>query len=184
MDMHSVFAECQRLLTSGDARGCVNAIARAFDAGLSSDLLLLTRAVAHMRLKEYAEAIKDCNAALPRNVENERIYYYRGSACRMMKKYAEAIANFNEALAIKPDFGLVYLERALCYLESGQEKEAEHDFKLALSFSELALQQFADAMGMIRTHFDEMEALLYGEREIPRLDLPPKEVEQWLQSVH
>ncbi|MBF0284978.1 MAG: tetratricopeptide repeat protein [Magnetococcales bacterium] len=184
MNAPELFQESRRLLASGEVEGCIAMVSRAMEAGEVSSLSRLTRATAYMLAKRYEESLADCREVMRSDPDNPHLYYLRGAVCRRTDRLEEAIANLDQALDIRPEFGIARLERALCFLALGRHEEAERDLRATLRLAETALQAFGESLGMIRTHFNEVEAILEGDRAIPSLFMSPAEVDAMKSALH
>lgn len=75
-----------------------------------------------------------CGSILDRSKqEGALILYYKGEELIYEEKYDEALKLFNEALDVCPDVGKVHLMRGFVYQKKGRVKEAENEYKIALS---------------------------------------------------
>ncbi|MBF0626602.1 MAG: tetratricopeptide repeat protein [Magnetococcales bacterium] len=184
METQELFRQGQRLLAVGNPQGCLDKLYQDAPLGEFSLPHLLTRAVAHLQLAHYSEALADCQAILRIDPENRQLYFIRGAVLRRMNRLDEAIANLDQALDLDPNYGVACLERSYCYRAAGRLEEADRDLQTALRLTEAALQGFCDTMGILRTQMDATESLVIGERPIPQLFLPVEEIEKLQQTLH
>lgn len=69
------------------------------------------RAMARLKLKQYAEAEQDCSAALQLDGSYIKALHRRGTARRQLGKLLEAAADFEEALRLEPGNATVRADR-------------------------------------------------------------------------
>ncbi|MBF0192028.1 MAG: hypothetical protein HQL99_12940 [Magnetococcales bacterium] len=184
MDPYELFTETQQLLAAGNAQGCVDRISQVMESEAESIPPLLARAVAHLWLAHYPEALADCNQVMRLDPENRHLYFIRGAVLRRMDRLEAAIANLSQAIDIHPGYGMAYLERAYCYNALERPLEADRDLQTALKQIEASLQGYCDSMGIIRSQMDATEALMNGDREYPRLFLSAMELEAMQRTLH
>ncbi|MBF0416867.1 MAG: hypothetical protein HQL86_01275 [Magnetococcales bacterium] len=144
---------------------------------------LLLSAVGHLHAERYHAAFADCDAALRIDSENSRIYLLRGALFARMRRFADAIANLDAVIELQPNPGVAHMLRAYCHQACGHTEAADHDMRMALMQAEASMLGFCDSLGMIRTQFDASQALLDGDRNYPRLFLPPEEIERIRQAA-
>ncbi|MBF0311416.1 MAG: tetratricopeptide repeat protein [Magnetococcales bacterium] len=183
MSARELYREGQLLLTEGEAPGCITMVSGAIEIGGMEVPWLMTRAVAHLQLGQYAEAMADCDEMMRLDVENPQLYFLRGTLCRRMNRAEDAIANLTQAIQIDPNYAIAYLERAICFMQCQRTAEAEEDLRWVVMCNETALQGFGDEMGMMRTQQEAVEAMREGERDYPRLRMPEAEVEEMLRVL-
>lgn len=53
-----------------------------------------------MDLKEYEQALADCDLFIKATPENPWAYTQRGHACTLLKEYEQALADFDHALQL------------------------------------------------------------------------------------
>ena len=105
------------------------------------------------RLKgQYKEAVNEYNSAIELSKEiPEKSFYYtdffksRAFCYSKIKNYTQAILDYNFVLTRKPNDDKSFLNRGICYSNSGKKSNALIDFKKAL---ELGNQ---DAVPLIKT---------------------------------
>ena len=61
-----------------------------------------------VKLGQYAEAIKDFDAAIGLKLEYAEAYCWRGRVKNLLKQYSTAISDFDQALRLKSDYADVY----------------------------------------------------------------------------
>jgi protein O-mannosyl-transferase len=94
------------------------------------------RSIVYYNKSQFDLAIKDYTTYLEYDPYNANILYERGMLRRSTKNYPEAIADLTQAIAIKPDFGLAFLERARSHALSGNKQAAEADYRLAKQYGQ------------------------------------------------
>ncbi|KAB0395526.1 hypothetical protein E2I00_010899 [Balaenoptera physalus] len=63
------------------------------------------RALCHLVLKQYKEAVKDCTEALRLDAKNVKAFYRRAQAYKALKDYKSSFADINSLLQIEPRNG-------------------------------------------------------------------------------
>lgn len=63
------------------------------------------RALCHLVLKQYKEAVKDCTEALRLDGRNVKAFYRRAQAYKALKDYTSSFADINSLLQIEPRNG-------------------------------------------------------------------------------
>jgi tetratricopeptide (TPR) repeat protein len=92
------------------------------------------RSIVYFNTGQYDAAIGDYSKYLEYSPYDANILYERGMLRRAMKKPSEAIPDLTRAIAIKPDFGLAYLERARANAMLGNKSAAQGDYQRASQF--------------------------------------------------
>ena len=92
--------------------------------------LLTNRAFAHLKLENYASAVKDASAAVDINPNIAKGYYRRGAAYFSMGTFAKAVRDFKFAARLEPK-SLEIRKR----LKESEIQLRKHKFELAIAVS-------------------------------------------------
>jgi tetratricopeptide (TPR) repeat protein len=90
------------------------------------------RAAAHFMIKQYAEAVADCNTAIGLDPILSEAYEARGDARRELEQYPEAIADHTKAIELNPENYRAYSGRSNTRFHMGQYAEALADCTRAI----------------------------------------------------
>ncbi|MFO5492383.1 MAG: tetratricopeptide repeat protein, partial [Cuspidothrix sp.] len=82
------------------------------------------RAVANYFLRNFHEALKDCNESLQINFNNTKTLIARGIVYSALGAIEDAINNYNRALKINPNSYHAYFNRGVAYSMRGDENKA------------------------------------------------------------
>lgn len=160
MDPKEFIGEGQRLFLQGRLQESIDAFTRAIEAGEDTEMVYLSRGVAHYKLQHHEEAISDFTAVIRKNRQNYRAYFYRGTILMSQHAYKEAIKDFDRTIELKPDFGAAFFARGNAYFQLGDEEEGTRSINTAISCSEASMQWVCDHYGMFRTQFDRALAFM------------------------
>ena len=184
MDAKEVFQEAQLHLMQGRKKESIESFTKALDAGFSpAAMAYLARGVAHLQLKEHDPAMRDFTSCIDAKTSGFRAYYYRGTIHMIKEQFVKAIEDFSKAIEINPDHAASFFCRGTCYAHIEEDEKSSKDIRIAMANSDSATQGFMDSMGMMRTQFDKVMALMLSEREDPATELSEKEKEklrQWM----
>ena len=187
MDKNDLFRNGQRLFMEGKHRESIDYFTRSIDAGGNTDIAYLSRGVAFLKLQQTDEAINDFSRVMELNDNNFRAHFYRGMAHMAKDSFGDAIKDFDITIKLQPDNGTAYFARGTAYAQIGNMEEAERNIKTAVTYSESAMQGFADNHGMFRTQFERAMAFMTGERDAPQMYLNEKElglIKKWLEDTN
>jgi tetratricopeptide (TPR) repeat protein len=87
-----------------------------------------TRALAYHDMGREQQAIRDCEAALAIEPDNENALFVRGSAREGLADYARAIEDFSEVLRLDPNRPDALFSRGAAYYSAGDYEAAVDDF--------------------------------------------------------
>jgi tetratricopeptide (TPR) repeat protein len=87
-----------------------------------------TRALAYHDMGREQQAIRDCEAALAIEPDNENALFVRGSAREGLADYAGAIKDFSDVLRRDPDRADALFSRGAAYYSAGDYEAAVDDF--------------------------------------------------------
>ena len=96
--------------------------------------LLTNRAFAHLKLENYASAVKDASAAVDINPNIAKGYYRRGAAYFSMGTFAKAVRDFKFAARLEPK-SLEIRKR----LKESEIQLRKHKFELAIAVEDDAV---------------------------------------------
>lgn len=82
--------------------------------------------------KCYYRLIDLCNTALELNIEDSKIYYYKGLALDHLDNVDEALILYNKAIKLDPDYKYPYKDLGENYAVKGQYEKAKQDYEVAL----------------------------------------------------
>ncbi len=187
MNKDDLFQNGQRLFMEGKHRDSIDYFTRSIDAGGNTDIAYLSRGVAFLKLQQTDDAINDFSRAMELNDNNFRAYFYRGMAHLAKESFGDAIKDFDITIKLQPENGTAYFARGTAYAQIGNMEEAERNIKTAVTYSESAMQGFADNHGMFRTQFERAMAFMTGERDAPHMYLNEKElglIKKWLEDTN
>ncbi|MBQ3443184.1 MAG: tetratricopeptide repeat protein [Selenomonadaceae bacterium] len=85
------------------------------------------RATAYIGLKDYEQAIQDCNKGIELYPTYSEVYNNRGWAYLEMGNYEQAINDFSTAIKRKKNNHIAYTNRACAYLELKKYEQAIDD---------------------------------------------------------
>ena len=94
--------------------------------------------------KDYGKAIDAFNLALKETPAHAFIWERKGYAYFCAKDYYQAINDFTMAIILIPTNPLFRVQRALAYIESGNENAMKNDLINAARMGEINAQQFLD----------------------------------------
>ncbi|NEU84031.1 tetratricopeptide repeat protein [Nostoc sp. UIC 10630] len=95
----------------------------------------------HVSLKNYSEAINDCNEAVKINPNNDEAYFLRCSAHFHLKDYSEAIDDCNGAVKINPNNDKAYFVRGVSHIMNGNKPQGIEDLRKAISLGNEAAKE-------------------------------------------
>ncbi|QLE39557.1 tetratricopeptide repeat protein [Nostoc sp. C052] len=93
----------------------------------------VNRCSEHFQLKDYTEAVDDCNEAVKINSNNDEAYFLRGAAYFKLKDYTEAVNNCNKAVNINPNNDKAYFLRGASHSMNKNMYQGMEDFRKAAS---------------------------------------------------
>jgi tetratricopeptide (TPR) repeat protein len=105
------------------ADDATNALKRAHSA-----VAYYTRALAYHDMGREQQAIRDCEAALAIEPDNENALFVRGSAREGLADYAGAIKDFSDVLRRDPKRADALFSRGAAYYSAGDYEAAVDDF--------------------------------------------------------
>ena len=91
------------------------------------------RAQVRYLLRNFEDAISDCNYGLELNPENSYIYLARGDAEDELERYSDAIKDYNKSIELNSENEVAYNLRGTTFEKLGEIKKAYNDFKKAVS---------------------------------------------------
>lgn len=184
MGAHEFFEDGKRLFVEGKLKESIDAFTEALDTGGNPEIIYLSRGTAHLKLKETIEAIDDFTKAIESGKRNPRTYYYRGMAYTNKEDFGKAVADFSKAIELKPDYAQAFFARGASFIRMNKLEEAGQDIKNAVTYSEAAIQGYADFIGD-RTYLDKILAVLEGERRTSALAINDAEfamIRKWIEE--
>jgi len=111
------------------------------DINPNNKVALLNRALAYNSVNKYNLAINDFNKLIKINPFDYKAYFSRGNSYRhiamnqMVNKaipdFNKAISDFTKTIELKPDFGLAYKNRGICFYIDDRFAKALTDIKKA-----------------------------------------------------
>ncbi|XP_061112952.1 peptidyl-prolyl cis-trans isomerase FKBP5 [Conger conger] len=119
------------------------------------DLLLvaeLNLALCHLRLREYSQAVENCNKVMELDGENEKALYRRGEARLLRNEFSLAIEDFRHVLQVNPTNRAAHMQISLC-----QRRIREHHEQDKKTYANM-FQKFADhdaKVGRLRKRKEE-----------------------------
>lgn len=105
-------AAARRSLTLGDSRAAAEWLRKAVELNPSNAEALSLSAMAHIRLKDYAQALAAAEAGLKLAPNNAALLDAKASALNYMKDYKGALAAADLAVAANPNDPMAYFNRA------------------------------------------------------------------------
>lgn len=105
-------AAARRSLTLGDARAAAESLRKAVELNPGNAEALSLSAMAHIRLKDYAQALAAAEAGLKLAPNNAALLDAKASALNYMKDYKGALASADLAIAANPNDPMAYFNRA------------------------------------------------------------------------
>ena len=183
MNAQERFRDAQRLFLEGRHKESIHAFTESIEAGVRTDIALLSRGVAYLKTEQFEMAIKDFGTVLAINSNNVRAYFYRGIAYMAKNDFEISIKDFDKTIELKPDFGAAFFARGAAYAQLGNEYEAARNIKTAIIFSEKNIQGLTDTFGLFRPQFDKAMAIMTDMERTPRVLLTEEEIQKvkkWL----
>ncbi|MDZ8262564.1 tetratricopeptide repeat protein [Nostoc sp. ChiQUE01b] len=116
-----------------------NNLNSATNSNLDKDYV--NRCSDHVNLKNYSEAIDDCNEAVKINPNNDEAYFLRCSAHFHLKDYSEAINDCNGAVKINPNNDKAYFVRGASHIMNGNKPQGMGDLRKAISLENEAAKE-------------------------------------------
>ncbi|KAI1897148.1 hypothetical protein AGOR_G00080210 [Albula goreensis] len=107
----------------------------------------LNLALCHLRLREYAHAVENCNKVIELDGDNEKALYRRGEARLLRNDFSLAIEDFRHVLQVNPSNRAARTQISLC-----QRKIREHHEQDKRTYANM-FQKFAehdDKVGRLR----------------------------------
>jgi tetratricopeptide (TPR) repeat protein len=187
MDKNDLFLNGQRLFLQGKHEESIDYFTRSIEAGGKTDIALLSRGVAFLKLQHADKAIHDFSRVMELNENNFRAHFYRGMAHMAKENYSDAIKDFDRTIKLQPESGAAYFARGTSYAQIGNMEEAERNIKTAVTCSESDMQGFADHHGMFRIQFERAMTFMTGEGDALQMSLTDKElgmVKKWLEDTN
>lgn len=77
--------------------------------------LFAFRGIAHNRLANFEEAIRDFNKAIAMNSSNAGFYHERGAAYYFLNNYPKALIDYTKAIELNPTDSILYTKRAYVF---------------------------------------------------------------------
>ncbi len=93
------------------------------------------RAVAHFKLGNHLEAVKDFTKAIELNPKDAKAYYNRAIAYGWLNKHKDAIEDGIKALELNPKDASAFINRGIDYIALGKYDEALGDFDKAIKLN-------------------------------------------------
>ena len=183
-DAYELFENAQRLFLKGKYRASIDKFTRALQAGQEPAIAYLSLGVAHLKVNEREQAIRDFDRAIEIDSGNVSAYYYRGTAHMLGEDYAPAVLDFSKAIEIHPEHRAAVFARGVSYVNMGRGEEGSRDIRQAMVYAEAAMQGFSDMQGW-RTQLDKVIAAMEGGRH-DEVELTEKEIEtlkEWLKAA-
>ncbi|XP_035236679.1 peptidyl-prolyl cis-trans isomerase FKBP5 [Anguilla rostrata] len=112
----------------------------------------LNLALCHLRLREYSQAVENCNKAMELDGENEKALYRRGEARLLRNEFSLAIEDFQHVLEVNPSNRAARTQISLC-----QRKIREHHEQDKKTYANM-FQKFAEhdaKVGRLRKRKEE-----------------------------
>ncbi|MEH2223604.1 tetratricopeptide repeat protein [Nostoc sp.] len=116
-----------------------NNLNSATNSNLDKDYV--NRCSAHVNLKNYSEAIDDCNEAVKINPNNDEAYFLRCSAHFHLQDYNKALDDCNEAVKINPNNDKAYFIRGASHIMNGNKSQGMEDLRKAVSLGNEAAKE-------------------------------------------
>ncbi|MDZ7990616.1 MAG: tetratricopeptide repeat protein [Nostoc sp. EfeVER01] len=69
-------------------------------AFINNDKAYFLRCAAHFKLKNYSEAVDDCNKAVKINPNNDEAYFLRGASHSMNRNMYQGMEDFRKAASL------------------------------------------------------------------------------------
>jgi predicted O-linked N-acetylglucosamine transferase (SPINDLY family) len=92
-------------------------------------------------MKQYAEALANCDKAIALKPDFAEAYYNRGNALQEMKRYDEALASYNKSIELKPSYADAYRNRGITLQDLKRYDEALASYSKAIELK----PSYADA---------------------------------------
>jgi tetratricopeptide (TPR) repeat protein len=105
---------------------------KAINAEKRNSKAYYERCNTHYNLKNYRQAIYDCQKHLDLGGQNIFAYEEIGSSYNQLKKYKEAIEMYSLAISQLPDYAMFYADRAVSFSMIDNHQSALNDFNKAI----------------------------------------------------
>ncbi len=187
MNAKELFRKAQSLFIEGRHKESIDAFTESITAGGKSEMLLLSRGVAYLKIEELQKAIEDFSRVINLNGRNLRAHFYRGIAYLVKKNLREAISDLDKTIELKPDHGAAFFARGTAYARTGNEYEATRNIKTAITFFRADAVAFPDSSGLFGMQLERGMAILAGRGNTVSFKLSDEEVEtvkEWLEERH
>ncbi|KAJ8369488.1 hypothetical protein SKAU_G00095160, partial [Synaphobranchus kaupii] len=112
----------------------------------------LNLALCHLRLREYSQAVENCNKVMELDGENEKALYRRGEARLLRNEFSLAIEDFRHVLQVNPANRAARTQISLC-----QRRIREHHEQDKKTYANM-FQKFAEhdaKVGCLRKRKEE-----------------------------
>lgn len=90
------------------------------------------RGVAHWRLAQYEEALKDFNRSIELSNSSAATYNNRANVLIELGRYQEALGDLDRAISLAPAYGAAYNNRGNANFQLGRQNEALNDYRRAI----------------------------------------------------
>ncbi len=90
------------------------------------------RGVAHWRLAQHEEALKDFNRAIELYDGSAATHNNRANVLIDLGRYQEALSDLNRAISLAPAYGAAYNNRGNTHFQLGQHEQALKDYRKAI----------------------------------------------------
>ncbi|MBN1843128.1 MAG: tetratricopeptide repeat protein [Deltaproteobacteria bacterium] len=116
-------------------RKTIKACNKAIEMEPKDSLAYHNRAVAHLELGNYQQAIDDFTKALEFDPNNATLYYNRAIAYGLFNKHKQAIEDGIKAVELDPNNANAYINRGIDYIALDNCDRAVDDFTKAIKFN-------------------------------------------------
>eukprot|EP00166_Cyanidium_caldarium_P001083 ctg_1481.g427 len=141
-NLESLYEQAQKLARNSKYDEALRLYSTVIEQAPDYALAYGNRGNVNVALGQYAEALNDYNEAIalaeapsaPRDRELWVTYWNRGALHRQLQHPSDAIRDYNRAIALRPGEPLLWVNRAVVYLE-------QHDYAAALRDYQHAVEQ-------------------------------------------
>ncbi len=116
---------------AGGYKKAIELFTRAIELSPSTSGIYQHRGYAYAQTDRHLEAIADYDVSIRLNPGFPDTYIDRGNSQHALEEFDRAIKDYTEAIRLRPEFAEAYANRAVVYVDIGDEAAASEDIEAA-----------------------------------------------------